>query len=100
VGTAICLYLPGAQPGFFNRLGLPGLPCEPCPLNALCEGGTTRPVPIRGFYAEASAPFTMYRCNPSSVCTGNFTCKTGYRGRMCAYCDAGYFRQVPPIVPG
>ncbi|GLC59944.1 hypothetical protein PLESTB_001556600 [Pleodorina starrii] len=78
--------------GYFNRAGQPGLPCEPCPDNAVCEGGTSKPIPLAGFYAERQAPFTMYRCNPASVCTGNFTCEEGYRGRMCAYCDKGYFR--------
>ncbi|KAG2448436.1 hypothetical protein HYH02_006328 [Chlamydomonas schloesseri] len=80
------------KPGYFNRLGLPGLPCEACPKNAYCEGGTTLPAPDPGFYAEQSAPFTMYPCNPSSVCNGNFTCAKGYRGRMCAYCAEGHYR--------
>ncbi|EFJ40756.1 hypothetical protein VOLCADRAFT_99335 [Volvox carteri f. nagariensis] len=85
--------------GYYNSAGLPGLPCEPCPANALCEGGTSLPVPLPGFYADRRAPFQMYRCNPASVCTGNFTCQTGYRGRMCYACGKGYFRFLGNCVP-
>ncbi|GFR39733.1 hypothetical protein Agub_g215 [Astrephomene gubernaculifera] len=78
--------------GFYNRDGLPGLPCEACPKNAVCEGGTSMPFPLPGFYAEPGSPHVMYPCNPSSVCAGNYTCAAGYRGRMCSKCAAGYFR--------
>ncbi|KXZ55131.1 hypothetical protein GPECTOR_3g282 [Gonium pectorale] len=32
-------------------------------------------------------------CKAASVCSGNFKCAEGYRGRMCTYCDEGYFRK-------
>ncbi|PNH08685.1 hypothetical protein TSOC_004720, partial [Tetrabaena socialis] len=80
------------QAGYYSETGLSGVACKPCPNNAVCQGDTALPAPLSGFYAERDAPFTMYSCNPSRQCTGNFTCADGYRGRMCYYCASGHYR--------
>ncbi len=72
------------QVGFFNRQGQPGRPCEPCPENAVCRGGTRLPSPLAGFYAEQDEPFTMYRWVSQLRQHVPGACATLWRGVGCA----------------
>ncbi|KAF5842498.1 hypothetical protein DUNSADRAFT_6742 [Dunaliella salina] len=87
------------KPGFFTRYGRPGTPCEPCPAHATCAGDNDVPRNDPGWHAEPDQPWQMYDCNPGTPCTGNFTCQTGYTGRMCADCEPGYFVAFERCLP-
>ncbi|KAF5839329.1 hypothetical protein DUNSADRAFT_1106 [Dunaliella salina] len=80
------------MPGFYTQAGVTGTPCLPCPEHATCAGGVDPPRNLPGWHAEAHKPFYMYDCNPGRHCTGNYTCATGYQGRLCQECSDGYFR--------
>ena len=61
--------------------GTNGTSCTSCPSNAACPGSTGSPQPLSGYWAEVTAPFTMYSCNPPWTCLGNYVCQEGYAGR-------------------
>ena len=69
--------------GFFNRAGLNGVECEPCPDGATCEGGIDAPIPKKGYWSNSSDRREIYRCVPPSVCRGgeDSECAEGYTGR-------------------
>ncbi|KAL6758673.1 hypothetical protein V8C86DRAFT_3025352 [Haematococcus lacustris] len=79
------------QAGTFTPLGVPGSECFRCPENADCAGGVDPPRARPGWYEEPNKPWVVYNCNPNYVCAGNFSCAEGHRGRMCAYCEEGYY---------
>ncbi len=80
--------------------------CFPCPPGALCPGGAQL-LPLPGFWAPAPAspPSDLYPCpDPDaqlrcpgylgvSSAGGAYGCGAGYRGQVCAACDAGFFRR-------
>uniref|UniRef100_A0A6S8Q6W5 Uncharacterized protein n=1 Tax=Dunaliella tertiolecta TaxID=3047 RepID=A0A6S8Q6W5_DUNTE len=78
--------------GFYAPARVTGTACLPCPEHATCAGGIDPPRNLPGWYAEADNPHFMYDCNPEAQCTGNYTCATGYEGRLCQSCADGYFR--------
>jgi hypothetical protein len=81
--------------------------CLPCPRGALCPGGAVL-LPLPGFWAPAPssppsdvfpcpAPDAAARCPGFAVAPsvgGVYGCGVGYRGQVCAACDAGYFRSL------
>ncbi|KAG1675594.1 hypothetical protein FOA52_014182 [Chlamydomonas sp. UWO 241] len=82
------------QLGFYATHPGTGEACLDCPEHSVCDGALAWPRSDPGWYGEVEQPFKFYNCNPNLVCTGNFTCATGYTGRMCETCTAGYFMAV------
>ncbi|KNC54960.1 uncharacterized protein AMSG_10205 [Thecamonas trahens ATCC 50062] len=77
--------------GQFGR----GTACGPCPIGAICPGGY-RLWPQPGYWTEAEDAGYVAACaSPASErCAGGKAsgCGSGYRGRMCAQCDVGYYQ--------
>jgi hypothetical protein len=81
--------------------------CVPCPAGALCPGGAQL-LPLPGFWAPAPAspPSDLYPCPAPdalrrcpgyaavSSAGGAYGCGAGFRGQVCAACDAGFFRRA------
>ena len=69
--------------GYFNADGETGVACDPCPVGAVCPGGTEPPTPLRGYWANETRRSEIYACDDASVCTGGKgeACRQGHTGR-------------------
>ena len=69
--------------GYFNAAGETGVACDPCPVGALCPGGTELPIPLQGYWANETRRSEIYACDDASVCTGGNgnACRQGHTGR-------------------
>ena len=69
--------------GYFNAAGETGAACDPCPVGAVCPGGTEPPTPLRGYWANETRRSEIYACDDASVCTGGKgeACRQGHTGR-------------------
>ena len=79
------------KPGFWTPEGVPKVACVECPVGGVCEGGVVRPVAGPGFYPEEGGSTLFLACPNTRSCVGNGVCAPGYRGRLCAQCDDGYY---------
>ena len=78
--------------------------CLPCPTGALCPGGAVL-LPLPGYWtpSPASLPSEVYACldpgatvrcpgySAISSSGGVYGCGEGFRGQLCAACDASFF---------
>jgi hypothetical protein len=85
--------------GTFSASGNSGEACVLCPEGAVCDGGTTPPLPIAGFWRFGMGHETFFECPNADACMGvpadlaaaggNASshptgCAAGYRGAMCS----------------
>ena len=84
-----CTCLPGFWFGFNdnteNRV------CLPCPTGGYCAGNGTLPVAAEGFFEKSPGSATFVTCPRANACLGANTCRTGYKGYLCASCAQNYF---------
>lgn len=77
--------------GFYSLEG-GGTQCSACPVGAVCDGGTTLPRALPGFYPSTD-PSIFLACNvQAKACLGDGRCKAAYRGRLCADCVPGHYK--------
>lgn len=77
---------------YYHQDGLKGVACQPCPVGALCEGGSeTRPKALPGYWMSKSNPYTLYRCVTAASCPGGppESCSDGRTGHLCSTCPSG-----------
>ncbi|KAF6256734.1 hypothetical protein COO60DRAFT_84981 [Scenedesmus sp. NREL 46B-D3] len=81
--------------------------CTPCPVNAQCEGSSILPKP--GYWLASRLSSQLHRCMNPAACSLSLPlspqsseqefrqaqCAQGYRGNLCAVCEAGYGRSQP-----
>eukprot|EP00210_Caulerpa_lentillifera_P006567 g6272.t1 len=79
------------EKGYYNIHSEEGDVCKECPHGATCDGGTRCPYPKKGFWMNETWPDNAYPCDPSGTCLGNYTCRKGNSGRICAECEDGYY---------
>lgn len=70
-------------PGYFSVNITTGMECWLCPEGLECPGGSSTPVILSGYWANASHLGEVYACDPPSVCLGGpvAECEAGYDGR-------------------
>ncbi|KNC51308.1 P-selectin [Thecamonas trahens ATCC 50062] len=78
--------------GMYSPGGVPGVACMPCPLGASCNGGVSNPTARPGFSPVDGSTDSFVQCPNPSACAGNGACSSGYKGRLCAECDLGFYR--------
>eukprot|EP00933_Yihiella_yeosuensis_P050746 TRINITY_DN48542_c0_g1_i1.p1 TRINITY_DN48542_c0_g1~~TRINITY_DN48542_c0_g1_i1.p1 ORF type:complete len:1117 (+),score=143.11 TRINITY_DN48542_c0_g1_i1:72-3422(+) len=84
--------------------------CLPCPEGLTCKGGADEmfypcsatdksktgeyPMPKYGYYAEFSAPTSVYECLNKGLCPGSAlqACREYASGIACGKCDDGYYK--------
>mmetsp|Transcript_13759 Transcript_13759/g.20539 ORF Transcript_13759/g.20539 Transcript_13759/m.20539 type:complete len:788 (-) Transcript_13759:3154-5517(-) len=71
-------------PGYYTTSNTTGVHCHECPRGGKCAGGTAVPIPKTNWWGrrnQASPKF--YECG-TKRCLGNFRCRWGFTGRLCA----------------
>ena len=91
---------PGTSPNIWESSGLP---CISCPTGAVCSSdGTYPPFPMYGYWPMLTGGLEVGKggnmvfelCHPASACLGGVQaqCASGYEGKLCGSCQAGYVR--------
>ena len=80
--------------GFFSRSGAFDVPCEDCPVGAVCGGGSADPLALPGFFEVMPAVFA--RCVRPGACAGglrNASCAAGHvqGSYLCSECESEWF---------
>lgn len=72
--------------------------CHPCPVEAICKGGSTL-YPRPGYWRPSDLSELLLECPRKESCLGNAnytsltgSCAQGYHGNLCQICDYGYSR--------
>jgi hypothetical protein len=89
------------QPAFYSPFRQPGTECLPCPLGAVCPGGSEDPPRGEpGYWTENSGQpgerveVVFLKCDNEGACPGgqgSAVCATGYKGRLCSLCEDRYY---------
>ena len=80
-------------PGAYTAVPKFNVECQRCPEGAFCEGGTTRPVALPGYFPSED-PGVFLQCPNPEACKGGapFKCAQGYTGLLCGACERGYYQ--------
>ena len=67
--------------------------CSSCPTGLTCHGGANTTV-SRNYWRPANTSELLLNCYAQDICLGGnlALCETGYTGRLCTFCEEGYFR--------
>jgi hypothetical protein len=67
--------------------------CQNCPAGLTCHGGANTTVD-RDSWRPANTSELLLECYAKDICLGGnlAECETGYTGRLCTFCEEGYFR--------
>lgn len=67
--------------------------CKSCPGGMTCHGGANTTV-SRDHWRPLNTSELLLECYAKDICLGGnlAKCDTGYGGRLCTFCDPGYFR--------
>jgi len=67
--------------------------CKNCPGGLTCYGGANTTV-AQDYWRPANTSELLLRCYAKEICLGGnlAQCDTGYEGRLCTFCNSGYFR--------
>ncbi|KNC53410.1 uncharacterized protein AMSG_08916 [Thecamonas trahens ATCC 50062] len=85
-GDCVC------EKGFWTPGGAANVACAPCPRGGLCPGGAAQPKAAPGFFPDTFGSTLFVACPTASACAGGGSCHPGYRSRLCAQCDDGYYK--------
>lgn len=67
--------------------------CKSCPAGLTCHGGANTTVE-QDYWRPANTSELLLDCYARDICLGGnlAQCETGYTGRLCTFCEKGYFR--------
>jgi predicted outer membrane repeat protein len=67
--------------------------CKSCPAGLTCHGGSNTTV-SQDYWRPLNTSELLIECYAKDICLGGnlAECDTGYGGRLCTFCEDGYFR--------
>ena len=67
--------------------------CKSCPAGLTCHAGANTTV-AQDYWRPANTSELLLECYAKDICLGGnlAQCETGYTGRLCTFCEQGYFR--------